>query len=73
MLRSDGVFAVPGDVPGGHVPRTPTLHEFVTNLLEEDVDALGAVDLTDARQLVMFKISDLDGRPHPGKLPKHER
>jgi hypothetical protein len=38
-------------------------------LLEEDVDALGAVDLADARKLAARQIPDLDGRLHPATLP----
>jgi hypothetical protein len=39
-------------------------------LLEEDFDALGAVDLADARQLAVRQVPDLDGYLHPASLPR---
>ena len=44
VLRVDGVFAVSVRTPGGRVPSPSARNEFRTMLLEEDVDALGAVD-----------------------------
>jgi len=51
-LRVDGVFAVSVRISGGRAPTSsPPRNELGAMLLEEDVDALGAVDLADARQL----------------------
>ena len=41
-------------------------------LLEEDFDALGAVDLADARQLAARQLPDLDAYLHPARLPREE-
>jgi hypothetical protein len=39
-------------------------------LLEEDFDALGAVDLADARQLAAREVPDLDGYLHPASFSR---
>ena len=50
-LRVDGVFAVSVRISGGRAPTPSPRNELGAMVLEEDVDALGAVDLADARQL----------------------
>jgi hypothetical protein len=78
-LRVDGVFAVSVRIPGGRAPTPSPGNELGAMLLEEDFDALGAVDLADARQLVARQVPDLDGYLHPASLPRegnccsHER
>jgi hypothetical protein len=39
-------------------------------LFEEHLDVLGAVDLADARQLVVFEISNLDGWLHAASFSR---
>jgi hypothetical protein len=50
-LRLDSVFAVSVRIPGGRGPTSSPGNELGAMLLEEDFDALGAVDLADAREL----------------------
>ena len=48
MLRVHGVPTVSVRIPGGRVPRPSARNELDAMLLEQDIDALGPVDLTDA-------------------------
>jgi len=64
VLRADRVFAVAVEIPCRCIPDSSACDEFRSVLLEEDLDALGAVDLADARQLVALENPDLHGWPH---------
>ena len=66
--RVDGVFAVPVRIPGGRAPTPLPRNELGAMLLEEDVDALGAVDLADARQLAARSDPGSRRAPPPRKL-----
>ncbi len=49
VLRIDGVFAGSVGIPGWRVPGPAAPDKFGAMSLVEDFDALGPVDLTDAR------------------------
>jgi hypothetical protein len=50
-LRVEGVFVLSVRILGGRAPTPSPRNQLGAMLLEEDVDALGAVDLADAPQL----------------------
>ncbi len=63
-LRRDGVLAVPVRVPGGRTPVPAPLFEFGPMLLVDEVNALGTVDVGNARQLRAIQPLELDRYPH---------
>ena len=67
-MRFDGVLTFAARIPRGCGPGPTARNEFGAVLFEDDIDALGAVDLADAGQFVERKFPDLDGRLHPCNL-----